>query len=852
MVVALLGALALSACAPLAPTPIDPSGQRVFVPQPVAPTAAGPQQPMLPGSASVCITPNPVVAPVGTEVVLLATVQGADGYLRTNERVEWTIAPGGVGYFTGVGHNGVSDYLFGIFQRGKVDNGYAVGTTARYPFRLTRGTANPADDLYVRAGQAWVALTSPIEGASYVMAIVPEAPAWDRNKHTAVVYWLDANWQFPAPGIAGVGTRHVFTTTVVRHSDRSPVAGWHVRYDILDGPEAGFGPSGARSLEVETSSQGQASVEMAQPHPAGGTNRIGIQITRPGAVPGTGGKPFAVAAGSTMMTWTAPQIAVHKTGPAQAIVGANVPYQISVSNPGDMPADDVEVDDQVPEGMSYVSSNPAAQASGTKLQWKLGRIAGRETRPIQLVLRADSRGTFSSCADVTASGGLHAKECVTTTVGAPSVQLKLGGPPQVALNADLKLEMIITNTSGAPLTGLVIIDRFDDGLENPLGKKALTRDLARLEAGEAKQLYVPARAVKPGQQCHSVEVKQNGVILASAKGCLTVVDSGAPATGAPPATPSPVTPPTNPPIEVPRTASPAESPQPTLPPAQPPQTPPPTTTGTGGLTVEIIAQAEAKVGETFTGMIMVQNTGSQTLTSLNVVDRYDAVLTPLKLTEGYERGEQALSWKYAELPPGQKIEIGVEYRCEKATPKACFKVSVTSREAAFAQKQACLAIREAAGAATPAPATSGEVPGNLGPTPPPLLPAPANNPPATPNQVTIAVNDLQNPVAVGKEVTYQIAIKNNGPAAEQQVVVTVTIPDAMRPVSTGTEGPTRATIQGQTVRFETLPELAVNQPTAYYVRVSTLRAGNFTVHAEVTGSTLPKPLAGEAATQVFQ
>ena len=66
----------------------------------------------------------------GTEVVLLASVQGGDGYLRTNERVEWTIAPGGVGYFTGVGYNGASDYLFGIFRRGKIDNSYAIGATA--------------------------------------------------------------------------------------------------------------------------------------------------------------------------------------------------------------------------------------------------------------------------------------------------------------------------------------------------------------------------------------------------------------------------------------------------------------------------------------------------------------------------------------------------------------------------------------------------------------------------------------------------------------------------------------------------------------------------------------------------
>ena len=316
-----------------------------------------------------------------------------------------------------------------------------------------------------------------------------------------------------------------------------------------------------------------------------------------------------------------------------------------------------------------------------------------------------------------------------------------------------------------------------------------------------------------------------------------MVESGAAATAPPAATPPPTTPRAAPPAEVPRTRPPAETPKPAAPPLSPPETPaPPAEKDT--LKIDVVAPATAKVGDTFTGMIVVRNTGSQTLTNLNLVDRYDAALTPLRLTEGYERTEQGLTWKYAELPAGQKVEIGVEYRCDKASPQACFKATATSREGAVAQKQACLEIRAAAGA--PAPAA------------PPLLPVPGPAlPVVTPNQLTLTVNDLQNPVAVGKEVTYQIAIKNAGPAAEQQVAVTVTIPDAMLPVPMGAEGPTRATIQGQTVRFESLAELAVNQPIAYYVRVRTLRAGTYTVHAEVTGRTLSRPLAGEAATQVF-
>ena len=155
-----------------------------------------------------------------------------------------------------------------------------------------------------------------MEGTSYVMAFAPGLGAWDRNKHTAAVYWVDADWQFPQPGVAAVGTRHVFTTSVVRCSDRAPIPGWQVHYEILDGPAAGFAPAGSRAMDVETTPQGQAIAEIVQSQPTGGANRIGIRITRPGTLPGTTNQPFVVATGSTLMTWrhAANYRALHGTG----------------------------------------------------------------------------------------------------------------------------------------------------------------------------------------------------------------------------------------------------------------------------------------------------------------------------------------------------------------------------------------------------------------------------------------------------------------------------------------------------------------------------------------------------------
>ena len=55
----------------------------------------------------VLLEPAEKVAPVGSEVVLRAGVGGADGYLRTNRRLEWSIAAGSVGHFVAVEQNGL-------------------------------------------------------------------------------------------------------------------------------------------------------------------------------------------------------------------------------------------------------------------------------------------------------------------------------------------------------------------------------------------------------------------------------------------------------------------------------------------------------------------------------------------------------------------------------------------------------------------------------------------------------------------------------------------------------------------------------------------------------------------------
>ena len=107
-------------------------------------------------------------------------------------------------------------------------------------------------------GEGWITLTSAIEGTSQVTVLAPEVYHWNTRIKSARVHWVDAVIQYPPPAINPAGTRHVFTTTVTRQSNQSPCEGWRVRYEISDGPPAGFLPDGAQAVEVPTNSAGQA------------------------------------------------------------------------------------------------------------------------------------------------------------------------------------------------------------------------------------------------------------------------------------------------------------------------------------------------------------------------------------------------------------------------------------------------------------------------------------------------------------------------------------------------------------------------------------------------------------------
>src|SRR5690606_39021539 len=128
------------------------------------------------------------------------------------------------------------------------------------------------------------------------------------------------------------------------------------------------------------------------------------------------------------ISWTAPDVQLQITGPAQAEVGATASYRIDIINTGDLPVNDAVVTNPAPRSLSFIDSNPQANASPSGLEWRLGTIGPRERRTINVNYRVEASGPIENCAEVNTSEGLAARNCTTMNTVAPGVDIEIQGP----------------------------------------------------------------------------------------------------------------------------------------------------------------------------------------------------------------------------------------------------------------------------------------------------------------------------------------------------------------------------------------------------------------------------------------
>ncbi len=127
-------------------------------------------------------------------------------------------------------------------------------------------------------------------------------------------------------------------------------------------------------------------------------------------------KVIAEASATTIVVALIPAVDIQKTGPAELTQGTNGTYTITVRNTGEATLTNVTVTDQIPVGMSYVSSSPVGTQADNQVSWGLGSLSSGQQRTISLTLKGETVGTWTNSASVTCDEGVTDTDSATTEI----------------------------------------------------------------------------------------------------------------------------------------------------------------------------------------------------------------------------------------------------------------------------------------------------------------------------------------------------------------------------------------------------------------------------------------------------
>jgi uncharacterized repeat protein (TIGR01451 family) len=116
--------------------------------------------------------------------------------------------------------------------------------------------------------------------------------------------------------------------------------------------------------------------------------------------------------------------------------------------------------------------------------------------------------------------------------------------------------------------------------------------------------------------------------------------------------------------------------------------------------------------------------------------------------------------------------------------------------------------------------------------------------------VAFEVVNVDNPAEVGKEVTYEIRILNQGTCALTNVKLAAALSDGL--TVTSITGPTKHTATGQSIGFEPIPRLAVKADVVIRVKAKGTQAGDLRCKVQLYCDQLKQPVFKEESTNFFQ
>lgn len=289
-------------------------------------------------------------------------------------------------------------------------------------------------------------------------------------------------------------------------------------------------------------------------------------------------------------------ITVTGHNPPACLLGDQYPLHFDVKACDDVC--DVVVNTHLPEGVSFVRSEPEAKVEGRKLTWNFGSMDKGECRPACVWLKCECEGELCACFCATAS---PVRFC-SLLCAKPLLSCEKCGPEEVCPGDPINYSITVTNHGSCAAEEVVVVDNLPPEVEHSSCMRTLTYKLGCLQPCESKTINICTTAVKRGKACNSAVVSACNADSTACQWCTCICCCD----------------------------------------------------------VEICKEGpkEVTIGKNADYQITVVNTGDKVLTDVVVTDNAPSATSIVSANGATINGNQAV-WRMRELKPGEKASFNI-------------------------------------------------------------------------------------------------------------------------------------------------------------------------------------------------
>ncbi len=195
--------------------------------------------------------------------------------------------------------------------------------------------------------------------------------------------------------------------------------------------------------------------------------------------------------------------------PTEMSLGQETTCQLIVSNAGDLPATDVQIHIELPEGLQLVRAVPELSGQGIARSYMLGELSPKQVATMSMSVVPTERGLLRPKAVATFVRAATA----SIDVLEPQLRLEIEGPGQAMLGEAANYHLTVTNPGTGAAVNVSVSVTLDPQLRHPRGAN-VEFAIGTLGAGQSRAIQLPLTGLSPGPLALSGAASAGGGLTA--------------------------------------------------------------------------------------------------------------------------------------------------------------------------------------------------------------------------------------------------------------------------------------------------------------------------------------------------